>query len=48
MEPLLPCDPVDSERPAPFDHITENLYLTDRWVELIDGDGAVGDCVCIE
>ena len=45
MEPLLPCDSVDSDKPAPFDHITENLYLTDRWVELTDNSSYVYVCV---
>lgn len=30
MEPLLPTDPSDSEKPAPFDYITENVCLTER------------------
>lgn len=30
MEPLLPTDPSDSEKPAPFEYVTENTCLTER------------------
>ena len=30
IEPLLPTDPLNSEKPAPFEFITENTCLTER------------------
>lgn len=30
IEPLLPTDPLDSEKPAPFEYITKNTCLAER------------------
>lgn len=30
VEPLAPCDPLNQNKPAPFEFITENVYITMR------------------